>query len=195
MIARGNPISSSLNSSHWASVRSLSGIERSACSRWRGDIPCGPFMSTLSHRSASNPRLARCSALCSSHRTPHAKAWGSKPDCDIRVGQETRVLAREPSPGDRPRGLGVWRLALQASTRIGGTCQQHPCRLFDLAHHPTHLEAPQGAPRPCFRLVTDITSRLVVLPRLWHILCVGPERAPQAAQCKPTFGYLLRKLR
>ena len=43
-------ISNSLSSSHCASVRSLSGMERRACRRWCGEIPCGPsFMLALSH--------------------------------------------------------------------------------------------------------------------------------------------------
>lgn len=44
-------ISSSLSSSHSASVRWLSGIASSSCRRRRGEVDCGAFIFELSHRS------------------------------------------------------------------------------------------------------------------------------------------------
>ena len=58
-LAEESLISSSWISSHWASVRRLSGIARSSCRRVRGDIGCGAFMAALSHPSTSAVPPAR----------------------------------------------------------------------------------------------------------------------------------------
>ncbi|MPZ42269.1 MAG: hypothetical protein GEV05_02490 [Betaproteobacteria bacterium] len=47
-------ISSSISSSHCASVRWRSGIASKACSRWRGDMGCCSLMAALSHLSATS---------------------------------------------------------------------------------------------------------------------------------------------
>lgn len=60
-LPEANPISSSLSSSHWASVRSFSGIERRASRRRRGGMPSVPsLMAALSHPAQPRVKCRRC---------------------------------------------------------------------------------------------------------------------------------------
>ena len=98
-------ISSSLSSSHSASVRCLSGIAKSSCRRRRGEPGCGSFMATLSHRSTRTARP------CVRERRHGVRV--------ANCGHEPVVASRPSSPTLLPGGEGSVVLPARAGRFMG----------------------------------------------------------------------------
>src|SRR5712691_9209636 len=115
-------ISSSLSSSHWASVRCPSGMASSSCKRWRGEMGCGSFMPVLSHRCKKRPER------------PVQAIWGPPDKAgwvrSIRQLQEHFAVfdfhrKRAGAAGVRRFGAAIFEADAPAMQRAGHAAPEH----------------------------------------------------------------------